>query len=82
MNDFVKTVTGKKFYEKDVPSLITQLKRIGDILESIQKDQTAARVEEKRRHKIDTKKMIVEALEEYLKSKPLDENAKTGRTEI
>jgi hypothetical protein len=82
MNDFVKTVTGKKFYEKDVPSLITQLKRIGDILESIQKEQTTARVEERKRHKIDTKRMIAEALEEYLKSKPLDENAKTGRTEI
>jgi hypothetical protein len=80
MNDFFKTVTGKKFYEKDVPSLISQLKRIGDVLESIQKEQTTARVEERKRQKIDTKKMIAEALEEYLKTKPLDENAKTGRT--
>lgn len=80
MNDFFKTASGKKFYEKDVPALITQLKRIGDILESIQKDQTTARVEEKRRHRVDTKKMIAEALEEYLKTKPLDENAETDRT--
>jgi len=79
MNDFFKTVTGKKFYEKDVPSLISQLKRIGDVLESIQKEQTTARVEERKRQKIDTKKMIAEALEEYLKTKPLDENAKTDR---
>ncbi len=69
MNDFAKTVSGKKFYEKDVPALVTQLKRLGDILESIQKDQAVARVEEKKRQRIDTKKMVAEAIEEYLKSK-------------
>jgi hypothetical protein len=67
MDDFFKTISGKKFYEKDVPALVTQLKRLGDILESIQKDQATARIEEKRRHRIDQKKMITEALEEYLK---------------
>lgn len=72
MNDFFKTVSGKKFYEKDVPALITQLKRLGDILESIQKDQATARVEEKKRQRIDTKKMIAEAIEEYLKTKQID----------
>lgn len=72
MNDFFKTVSGKKFYEKDVPALIIQLKRLGDILESIQKDQAVARVEEKKRQRIDTKKMIAEAIEEYLKTKQID----------
>jgi hypothetical protein len=77
MNDFFKTISGKKFYEKDVPALVSQLKRLGDILESIQKDNTAARIEEKKRHKIDQKKMIAEAIEEYLKTKRLDENGKS-----
>lgn len=72
MNDFFKTITGKKFYEKDVPALVSQLKRLGDILESIQKDQAVARVEEKRRSRIDQKKMITEAIEEYLKKKEED----------
>lgn len=72
MNDFFKTITGKKFYEKDVPALVSQLKRLGDILESIQKDQAVARVEEKRRLRIDQKKMITEAIEEYLKKKEDD----------
>jgi hypothetical protein len=76
MNDFLKTPMGKKFYERDVPALITQLKRLGDILESIQKDQTQARVEEKRKSKIDQKKMIAETIEAYIQAKKLDEDAK------
>lgn len=69
MDDFFKTISGKKFYEKDVPALVNQLKRIGDVLESIKKDQEVARIEEKKRHRIDQKKMITEAIEEYLKNR-------------
>jgi hypothetical protein len=76
MNDFLKSPLGKKFYERDVPALITQLQRLGDILESIQKDQAQARVDEKRKSKIDQKKMIAETIEAYIKAKNLDENAK------
>jgi hypothetical protein len=76
MNDFLKSPLGKKFYERDVPALITQLQRLGDILESIQKDQAQARVDEKRKSKIDQKKMIAETIEAYIKAKNLNENAK------
>lgn len=69
MNDFFKTISGKKFYEKDVPALVSQLKRIGDVLESMQKEQVEARLEERKRYRIDQKKMITEAIEEYLKKK-------------
>lgn len=76
MNDFMKTPTGKKFYEKDVPALIIQLKRLGDIFESIQKDQRQERIEEKRRSKIDQKKMIAETVEAYIKAQKLNEDGK------
>ena len=76
MNDFLKSPLGKKFYERDVPALITQLQRLGDILESIQKDQAQARVDEKRKSKIDQKKMIAETIDAYIKAKNLNENAK------
>ena len=67
---------GKKFYERDVPALITQLQRLGDILESIQKEQAMSRVEEKRKSRIDQKKMIAETVEAYIKAKNIEENAK------
>jgi hypothetical protein len=76
MNDFLKSPTGKKFYERDVPALITQLQRLGDILESIQKEQAMSRVEEKRKSRIDQKKMIAETVEAYIKAKNIEENAK------
>lgn len=76
MNDFLKSPMGKKFYERDVPALITQLQRLGDILESIQKEQVASRVEEKRKSRIDQKKMIAETVEAYIKAKNVSENAK------
>lgn len=69
MNDFFKTASGRKFYEKDVPSLVNQLKRLGDLLEAIQEGQIAARIEEKKRFRIDQKRMINEAIEEYEKRK-------------
>jgi hypothetical protein len=76
MSDFLKTPTGKKFYEKDVPALITQLQRLGNILESIQKDQKQARIEENRRFKMDNKKMIIETIEAYVKAQKLNEDGK------
>jgi hypothetical protein len=76
MNDFLKSPTGKKFYERDVPALITQLQRLGDILESIQKEQAMSRIEEKRKSRIDQKKMIAETVEAYIKAKNIEENAK------
>jgi hypothetical protein len=76
MNDFLKSPMGKKFYERDVPALITQLQRLGDILESIQKEQAMSRVEEKRKSRIDQKKMIAETVEAYIKAKNIEENAK------
>lgn len=75
MNDFLKSPTGKKFYERDVPALIAQLQRLGDILESIQKEQVQSRVEEKRKSRIDQKKMITETVEAYIKAQI--ENAKS-----
>lgn len=76
MSDFLKTPTGKKFYEKDVPALIMQLQRLGNILESIQKDQKHAQIEESKRFKVDNKKMIVETIEAYIKVQKLNENGK------
>jgi len=32
--DFFKSITGKRFYERDVPALVKQLQRIADALEA------------------------------------------------
>jgi hypothetical protein len=74
MQDFLKTPTGKIFYEKHVPDLVQQIKRLGDILESMQKDQQKERLEEKKRYKIDQRKMIAEAIEEYKKNGRVSED--------
>lgn len=76
MNDFIKTPAGKKFYERDVPALISQLKRLGDVLESMQKDQNQSRIEEKRKSRIDQRKMITETVEAYIKAHKLNEDGK------
>lgn len=74
MQDFSKTPTGKMFYEKHVPDLVKQLQRLGDILEAIQTGQAKERIEEKRRQRIDHKKLIAEAIEEYKRTGRVSED--------
>lgn len=46
--EFFKTERGRRYYDRDFPSLITQLKRIADSLEKITLDQEAKSLQEKK----------------------------------
>ena len=39
MNDFAKTITGKKFFERDIPRIAAALERIADELERLNENQ-------------------------------------------
>ncbi len=66
--EFFKTERGRKFYDKDFPALITQLKRIADSMEKLTLDQEAKSLQEKKER---IKKKFVEAA-----SKRIDEKGK------
>lgn len=63
--EFFKTERGRRFYDRDVPSLITQLKRIADSLEKLTLDQEAKSLQEKK----EIKKKLVEAASARSKAK-------------
>jgi hypothetical protein len=47
--EFAKTLTGKKFYEKDVPKLISVLEKLSDaLLESNKLEEKKLLIEQKR----------------------------------
>jgi hypothetical protein len=66
--EFFKTERGRKFYDKDFPALITQLKRIADSMEKLTLDQEAKSLQEKKER---IKKKFAEAA-----SKRIDEKGK------
>lgn len=63
--EFFKTERGRRYYDRDFPSLITQLKRIADSLEKITLDQEAKSLQEKK----EIKKKLVEATSARIKAK-------------
>lgn len=63
--EFFKTERGRRHYDRDVPSLITQLKRIADSLEKLTLDQEAKSLQEKK----EIKKKLVEATSARIKAK-------------
>jgi hypothetical protein len=65
MSEFHKSELGRKYYEKDMPSLILQMKRIADSLEEIVSAQKKQEIQEKKKEAIDRRKMIAEAIEIY-----------------
>jgi hypothetical protein len=65
MSEFHKSELGRKYYEKDMPSLILQMKRIADSLEEIVSTQKKQEIQEKKKEAIDRRKMIAEAIEIY-----------------
>jgi hypothetical protein len=65
MSEFYKSELGRKYYEKDMPTLILQMKRIADSLEEIVSKQKKQEIQEKKKESIDRRKMIAEAIEIY-----------------
>jgi hypothetical protein len=65
MSEFHKSELGRKYYEKDMPSLILQMKRIADSLEEIVSTQKKQEIQEKKKEAVDRRKMIAEAIEIY-----------------
>jgi hypothetical protein len=65
MSDFHKSDIGKKYYEKDVPALVSQLKRIADSLDLLTQMQKKKEVVEKKKEAMDRRSMIAEAIKIY-----------------
>jgi hypothetical protein len=65
MSEFHKSELGRKYYEKDVPTLVLQLKRIADSLAEIVSAQKKQEIQEKKKETVDRRKMIAEAIEIY-----------------
>jgi hypothetical protein len=65
MSEFHKSELGRKYYEKDMPALILQMKRIADSLEEIVSTQKKQEIQEKKKEAVDRRKMIAEAIEIY-----------------
>jgi hypothetical protein len=67
--DFHKTERGRRYYDRDFPALITQLKRIADSLEKLTLDQEAKSLQEKKER---IKKKFAEAASSKMNEKKND----------